>query len=57
MTVPSPHTSALKSSYMHLRNRIPISENGERFFSSPKCPDWLWGLASILFNEYVWLLP
>jgi hypothetical protein len=24
----------------------------KRFFSSPKCPDWLWGLPSLLFNEY-----
>jgi len=22
------------------------------FFSSPKCPDWLWGPASVLFNGY-----
>jgi hypothetical protein len=24
----------------------------KRFFSSPKCPDQLWGLPSLLFNGY-----
>ena len=29
--------------------RIPV---GERFFCFPKCPDWLWGPPSLLFNGY-----
>jgi hypothetical protein len=24
----------------------------KRFFSSPECPDWLWGPPSLLFNGY-----
>jgi hypothetical protein len=24
----------------------------KRLFDSPKCPDWLWGLPSLLFNDH-----
>jgi len=27
------------------------------FFSSPLCPDWLWGSASLLPNGYQGLFP
>jgi len=30
---------------------------GKRFFSSPKCPDWLWGLPRLLFNGHGGLVP
>jgi len=30
---------------------------GKRFFSSPKCPDWLWGPPSLLFNGHGGLFP
>jgi len=26
--------------------------SGRRFFSSPKCSDWLWGIHLLLFSEY-----
>jgi hypothetical protein len=28
------------------------SQHGRKIFSSPECPDWLWGLLSLLFNGY-----
>jgi len=25
---------------------------GKKFFSSPKCPDWLWGPTILLYRGY-----
>ena len=30
--------------------------NRDKIFSSPKCPDWLWGPPSLLFNGYLGFL-
>jgi hypothetical protein len=35
-----------------LRIQGLISGTGNRFFSSPLCPDWLWGPVSLLYNGY-----
>jgi hypothetical protein len=34
-----------------------IPRRGKRFFSSPQCPDWLWGPPSLLYNGYQGLFP
>jgi hypothetical protein len=34
--------------------RVPV---GSRISSSPYRPDWLWGLLSLLSNEYQGLFP
>jgi hypothetical protein len=31
--------------------------SGKRFFSSPKCPDQLWGLPNFLFSGYCGSFP
>jgi hypothetical protein len=30
---------------------------GSRIFSSPSCPDWLWGPSSLVSKEYRGFLP
>jgi hypothetical protein len=30
---------------------------GSRIFSSPRCPDRLWGPSSLLSNGHLWLFP
>jgi hypothetical protein len=37
------------------RSRNSIPGRGNRFFSSPKLPDRLWGPPSLLFTSYQWL--
>jgi hypothetical protein len=32
--------------------RVSISDTGKRFFSSPKCPERLWGPLSLMFSGY-----
>jgi len=32
-------------------------DGGKRFFTSPNLPDWLWGPASLLLNEYTVPFP
>jgi len=36
---------------------IPSMERGKEFFSSPPCPDRLWGSTSLLFKGYHGLFP
>jgi len=33
-------------------NWVLNPSKGKRFFSSPKCPDWLWGVCYLLFSKY-----
>jgi len=41
---------------IRLRARTP-EFNSRDFFSSPPCPDWLWGPTSFLSNGYRGFLP
>jgi len=34
------------------RNHVSIPDMGRNFFSSPKCPSWLWGTPNLLFSMY-----
>jgi len=34
--------------------QISIPGMSKRFFPSPKCPEWLWGLPTLLLAGYWW---
>jgi hypothetical protein len=54
-----PLSSTLSSNWTDygLDSQGLITSTGKRFFSSPQCPDWLWGPQSFLSNGYEGSFP
>jgi hypothetical protein len=42
---------------LEVQGSVPGRDNDRIVFSLPLCPDWFWGLPSLLFSGYPMLLP